>query len=136
MATKMVTLADKLLLLREKKAAWEEKLDILKGEIETTEQKLIEVMTQTDTQNFTHSGTQFSIRTSTHASTRAGMKADLFRALRGEGYGELITETINANTLTAFVKEQREANDGELPEWMTDLVSVYDEKKISVRKSR
>lgn len=36
MATKMVTLADKLLLLREKKAAWEEKLDILKGEIETT----------------------------------------------------------------------------------------------------
>ena len=93
-------------------------------------------MTQSDTQNFTHAGTQFSIRTSTHASAKAGRKADLFTALRGEGYGELITETINANTLTAFVKEQREANDGELPEWMGDLVSVFDEKKISVRKSR
>lgn len=136
MAAKMMTLADKLLTLREKKATWEEKLEILKGEIEATEQRLIETMTQTDTQNFTHSGTQFSIRTSTHASAKAGRKLDLFDALRLEGFGDLITETVNANTLTAFVKEQREANDGQLPEWMGDLVSVYDEKRISLRKSR
>ena len=136
MATKMMTLADKLLALREKKAALEEKLEALKGDIEATEQRLIETMTQTDTQNFTHAGTQFSIRTSTHASAKAGMRADLFSALRGEGYGDMITETVNANTLTAFVKEQREANGGEVPEWLSGLVSVFEKQKISMRKGR
>ena len=136
MASKMMIIADKLLALRDKKISLDEKLDRLKQEIDAIEERLIEAMTESDTQNFTHSGTQFSIRTATRASAKAGKKSDLFYALRREGYGDMITETVNANTLTAFVKEQREANEGKLPDWMDDLISVYDEKKISVRKGR
>jgi hypothetical protein len=59
----------------------------------------------------------------------------LFDALRAEGFGDMIVEQVNANTLSSFVKEQRSENNDELPLWLAGLVSVYDQPGISVRKS-
>ena len=56
-------------------------------------------------------------------------------ALRGEGYGDMITETINANNLSAFVKEQIAENGDALPEWLDGLVSVFEKTTVGVRKA-
>lgn len=57
-----------------------------------------------ETQNFTRGGTTFCLTTSTKASAVAGLKDELYSKLREKGYEDLIHETINANSLSSFVK--------------------------------
>ena len=47
----------------------------------------------------------------------------------------MITETINANTLASFVKEQIADNGDELPEWLSGLVNISKTPTIGVRKA-
>ena len=56
-------------------------------------------------------------------------------ALRAEGYGGLIYETVNANSLSAFVKEQMAENDDTLPDWLNGLVNVFEKTTVGVRKA-
>ena len=59
-----------------------------------------------------------------------------FDALRAEGYGDMITETVNANSLSSFVKEQIAENGDELPSWLHGLVNVFEKTTVGVRKAR
>ena len=65
----------------------------------------------------------------------AGRKEELFAALRGEGYGDLVYETVNANSLSAFVKEQMAENGDALPSWLDGLVNVFEKTGVSLRKA-
>lgn len=53
----------------------------------------------------------------------------------GEGFGDLVYETVNANSLSAFVKEQIEENGDVLPEWLDGLVNVFEKTSVSLRKA-
>jgi hypothetical protein len=97
--------------------------------------RLSEIMAETETQNFTRSGIMFYLTTKTRASAMADRKDELFSALRSEGYGEMVTETVNANSLSAFVKEQITENGDALPGWLDGLVSVFEKTTVGVRKS-
>lgn len=44
-------------------------------------------------------------------------------------------ETVNANSLSAFVNEQITENDESLPEWLEGLVNVFEQTRVSVRKA-
>ena len=59
----------------------------------------------------------------------------LHEALRQNGYGSLIHETVNANSLSAFVKEQIAENGDELPDWLKGLVNVFEKTTVTVRKA-
>jgi hypothetical protein len=63
------------------------------------------------------------------------MKDELFAALRDEGFGDLIYETVNANSLSAFVKEQITENSDALPDWLDGLVNVFEKTTVGVRKA-
>ena len=127
--------ADKLKALRDRKAELEAELKDVNAEIDNADWHLSNLMAESETQNFTHAGTTFRLVTKTRASAKAGRKDDLFEALRGEGYGDMITETINANNLSAFVKEQIAENGDALPEWLDGLVSVFEKTTVGVRKA-
>lgn len=105
-ATTMYKLAEKLKALRDKKQDTEQKVKDITAELNAVEQELVAMMTETETQNFTRAGTMFSLKNTTRASAKAGLKEELFSALRSEGYGDLIYETVNANSFSAFVNEQ------------------------------
>ena len=81
-------------------------------------------------------GTLFYLTTKTYASSDKEHKDELFDALRNEGYGSLITETVNANSLSAFVKEQMSENDDVLPDWLEGKVNVFDKVTVSLRKTK
>ena len=132
-ATTMYKLAEKLKALRDKKQDTEQKVKDITAELNAVEQELVAMMTET--QNFTRAGTMFSLKNTTRASAKAGLKEELFSALRSEGYGDLIYETVNANSFSAFVNEQITENGEELPDWLNGLVNVYEQTKVSVRKS-
>ena len=48
----------------------------------------------------------------------------------------MITETVNANSLSSFVKEQIAENGDELPGWLRGLVNVFEKTTVGVRKVR
>lgn len=131
----MLQLAEQLKALRDKKTELEAYVKEINAEIEEVDFKLASMMAESETANFTHAGTMFSLTTKTRASAMAGNKEELFEALRREGYGDLVYETVNANSLSAFVKEQIAENDDVLPRWLEGLVSVFEKTSVGVRKS-
>ena len=134
--TDMFELADKLKDLKERKAELAEETKANNAEIEQAEFQLSQLMASTETQSFQRAGTLFYLTTKTYASASKEQKDELFDALRNEGYGSLITETINANSLSAFVKEQMSDNDDVLPDWLDGKVNVFDKVTVSLRKSK
>ena len=129
------TLADRLKALRDEKADAEQRVKDLNDTIEEIDYQLATMMAESETQNFTHAGVMFSLTTRTRASATADRKEDLFQALRKEGFGDLVYETVNANSLSAFVKEQIAENNDALPRWLDGLVNVFEKTTVGVRKA-
>ena len=129
-------LADNLKALRDRKDALETELKQVNMDIENADWHLSSLMAETETQNFTRAGTMFCLTTKTRASAMEGRKDELYAALRAEGYGDLIYETVNANSLSAFVKEQIAESDDALPQWLSGLVNVFEKITVGVRKAR
>ena len=132
---KMFELADRLKALRDEKKDAEQRVKELSAALDETDAALAQLMTDTETQNFTRSGTMFCLTNTTRASATADRKDELFEALRAEGYGGLVYETVNANSLSAFVREQISGNDDVLPDWLEGLVSVFEKTTVGVRKA-
>lgn len=131
----MFDLAARLKSLRDEKNELETRLKEVNAQIDDADQRLAGMMADSETQNFTHSGTMFYLTTKTRASAAPDSKQELFSALRREGYGDLVYETVNANSLSAFVKERIAENEDVLPDWLDGLVNVYEKATVSVRKA-
>ena len=132
---KMFELADKLKALRDQKDALEAELKQVNMDIDNADWHLGNHMAETETQNFTRAGVMFCLTTKTRASALAGQKEALYGALRAQGYGDLVYETVNANSLSAFVKEQTAENGDVLPNWLDGLVTVFEKTTVGVRKA-
>ncbi len=129
-------LADKLKKLKNEKDALSKELKCINAEIEETDLALSEAMTEEECERFSRNGSTFYLTSRTFASPQAGKKQDMISALKNNGYGDIVTETVNANTLASFVKEQELLADGEdLPTWLTDVVNVYEKISVGIRKS-
>jgi len=131
----MLDAAERLKQLRDEKDALEEDLKRVNAGIQETDRELCDIMAQEETPSFTHAGFQYSLTTKLRASAKAGLKPEFFTALREKGAGDLIQETINANTLSSFVKEQMAETDDALPAWLEPYVNVYPQISVSVRKA-
>ena len=114
--------ADRLKALRDRKEALEAELKQVNVDIDDADWHLSNLMAESETQNFTNAA--------------PGRKDELFAALRAEGYGDMITETVNANSLSSFVKEQIAENGDELPSWLHGLVNVFEKTTVGVRRAR
>ena len=132
---KLFELADQLKSLRERKKELEQQIKALTTEVESADYALASAMLESETQNFTRSGVMFCLTNTIRASAAAEQKDELFSALRKEGFGGLIYETVNANSLSAFVKEQITENDDTLPGWLNGLVNVFEKTTVGIRKA-
>ena len=56
------------------------------------------------------------------------------QTLKDQGYGSIVVETVNANTLAFFVKEQMAEHGEELPDWLSAVVSTYEKVSVGVRR--
>ena len=127
--------ADRLKALRDRKEALEAELKQVNVDLDDADWHLSNLLAESETQNFPSAGTLFCLTTKTHASAVAGRKEELFSALRAGGFGDLVYETVNANSLSAFVKEQVAENGDMLPEWLDGLVNVFEKTTVGVRKA-
>lgn len=130
----MFELADRLKTLKEEKKQKEIELRNIGDMLTEIEAALAEFMTLNETPNFTHGGTSFSLKTSLKASAVSGKKEELYSSLKNAGYGDLVVETVNPSSLSAFVKEQISENENELPEWLNGLINIFEKNTVSTRK--
>ena len=130
----MRELAQKLSSLKDEKNKTEARLKEINAEIDTVDFELATMMLDTETQNFTIAGIMYCLTNKVRASAVADRKEELYEALRNEGYGDLVYETVNANSLSAFVKEQIEEHN-DVPEWLNGLVNVFEKTTVGVRKA-
>ena len=98
-SNEMFALAERLKELRDAKSVSEQKTKDINAELDDVEQQLVKMMVDSETQNFTRGGTMFSLTTKTRASAIADNKGKLYRTLKRKGYGSLVYETVNANSL-------------------------------------
>lgn len=134
MNNKIFDLADQLKAAKDKKKELDAQVKELGTEIERLDLALSDAMTEAECERFSRNGTTFYLNTRLFASPVAGRKEDMFQALKSNGYAELVTETVNANTLASFVKEQKELNNDEIPDWISSVVSVFEKVSVGVRK--
>lgn len=135
MENRIFVLADELRNKREAKKLLEDGVKNVNAELEEIENELVELMLQEEMQSFSRAGQMFYLRNSVKASAKAGMQPELMRYLKDNGAADLVKETVNANTLSGWVKEQLEENDDELPQELAELVNLYEKTAIGIRKA-
>ena len=136
-------MADELKALMNEKKELEEKTKDVNSKIEEIDKNLSEAMANEELDKFTHSGNTFYLKSRLFASPIAGKKEDLIKALKDNGFGDLVVEQVNANTLSSFIKEQREShNDStkedyikDVPKYLEGIVSTFERINVGVRKA-
>ena len=133
--TQIFEMADRLKTLQEQKKDLEAQTKALAAEITELDEQISDAMTEAELDRFSRNGNTFYLKSRLFASPAAGRKDEMMQALKENGYGSLVVETVNANTLAAFIKEQREATGEDVPAWLGDTVSTYEKVSIGIRKS-
>lgn len=133
--TQIFELADKLKSAKEEKKSLDAQIKEVNATIDELDKELSDAMAEAELDKFTRNGSTFYLNTRLFASAQAGRKDALFSALREQGYGDLIQETVNANTLASFIKEQKTQNNDEIPAWLEGVVNSYEKVSVGIRKS-
>lgn len=128
-------LADELAELKQRKRELEDELKEVNAKIGRVDQELSNLMLEEELQSFNRNGQTFYVNTKTYASAVPERKQDLFAWLKNHGYGDMVAETVNANTLSAFVREMLSETD-QLPEDLEELVNVYEKTTVGIRKAK
>ena len=127
-------LADQLKVAKEQKKELDAQVKELGAEIDRLDLALSDAMAEAECERFSRNGSTFYLNTRLYASPVAGKKEELFAALKENGYGSIVTETVNANTLSSFVKEQMAENDEEVPAWLAEKISIFEKVSVGIRK--
>lgn len=131
----MLDLADRLKAAKDLKKQLEAQTKANNAAIEDLERQLSEQMTEQEVDRFTRNGSLFYLSSRLFASPKADMKAEMITALKANGYGDLVIETVNSGTLSSFAKERiDESENGELPGWLDAVISIYEKIGVGVRK--
>lgn len=133
--TEIFEMADRLKALQEEKKDLEAQTKALTVEIANLDEQLSDAMTEADLDRFSRNGSTFYLKSRLFASPASGRKDEMMKALKENGYGSLVVETVNANTLASFIKEQREATGVDIPPWLEDTVSTFEKVSVGIRKS-
>lgn len=133
--TQIFEMADRLKAMQEQKKDLEAQTKALIASIAELDEQLSDAMAEAELDRFSRGGSTFYLKSRLFASPAAGCKDEMMQALKENGYGSLVTETVNANTLASFIKEQRELTGEDVPAWLGDTVSAYEKVSVGIRKS-
>ena len=127
--TEIFKMADELKAAKDEKKELEAKTKEVNARIEELDRELSDAMADAECDKFTRNGSTFYLNSRLYASPAAGGRDALIHALKDNGYGSIVTETVNANTLASFCKEQMTAN-----EWLSGVVNTFEKVTVGIRK--
>lgn len=97
--------------------------------------KLAQAMVDAEIDQVGRHGINWKLKPTIKYSKKAGMDDALFELLRNHGLGDLIKETVNAQTLQGAMSELARENDDELPDEFSEVINKYEYMDISHRKA-
>ena len=133
--TKLYVMADRYRSLQEQKKDLEARLKELGAKISDLDTQLSDAMAEAEVGHFSRNGATFYLRTRLFASPAYGRKDEMIRLLKANGFGGIVTETVNAATLASFIREHREATGKDIPEWLGETVTTYEKVSVIIRNS-
>lgn len=104
--------------------------------IEAARDALASLMIDEETPQISREGYSYTLSPKTKYSKVAGQDDALKETLRTFGLGDLICETVNAQSLQGAMSALAEENDDELPEEFEGLINVYTINDVTRRKLR
>ena len=129
-------LAEDLKALKLRREELDKETIEVNAKIEEVDGQLCSAMTEQELQKFTHQGATFYLKSRLFASPIVGKKEAMIEALKSSGNGALVVEQVNANTLSSFIKEQRDLNNCEdVPEYLKDIVQTFEKISVGIKKS-
>ena len=131
----ILQMADQYRAMQEQKKELDAQVKSLGEEIRKLDLALSDAMAEAELERFSHNGTTFYLKSRLFASPAAGKQEAMIKALKANGYGSIVKETVNANTLASFIKEQRELTGKEVPEWLGDTVNTFEKISVGIRKA-
>lgn len=102
--------------------------------VEACKKDLADMMLAEETTKVTRAGFSYSLLEKTRYSKKAGRDNELFELLRENGLGDIIKETVNAQTLQGAMSNLAAENDDVLPEEFAEVINVYEYLDIAKRK--
>ncbi|MBS4024144.1 MAG: hypothetical protein KGZ96_00550 [Clostridia bacterium] len=133
--SKIFQLADRLKELKDRKKDLDGEVKVNNSELEKVSEDLSQAMLEEEMANFVRSGQMFYLTTKIFASADKTRKQELFSWLKANDFGDMVQETVNANTLAAFVREILDEQD-KLPEKLEQLVNVHEKTLVGMRKAK
>lgn len=128
-------LADQLKVAKDRKKQLDAEVKENNAVIEDLDRRLSEAMAEQEVDRFSRNGSLFYLSSRLFASPKAGEKETMIAALKANGYGDLVIETVNSGTLSSFAKERMaETETGDLPGWLADVIQTFDKVSVGVRK--
>lgn len=132
--TQIFELADQLKVAKELKKEIDAQSKEVAEEIEKLDLALSDAMAEAECDRFSRNGSTFYLSSRLFASPISGCKDEMILALKTHGYADIVTETVNANTLASFIKEQTLLNNDTVPDWLLGVVNTYEKTSVGIRK--
>ena len=128
-------LADQLKVAKDRKKQLDAEVKENNAVIEDLDRRLSDAMAEQEVDRFSRNGSLFYLSSRLFASPKAGEKETMIAALKANGYGDLVIETVNSGTLSSFAKERMaETETGDLPDWLADIIQTFEKVSVGVRK--
>ena len=108
----------------------EDEVEVLKAQRAKLQAAIVEDFAQEGIDSVRMDGRKVYLRRDLRANVLSEKVEDAAKAFRLAGYGDMVRDSINANTLSAFVRE----NEGRLPASIEPFVSVYEQFSIRIVK--
>lgn len=124
--------ADKYYVARQERDIREQAYKDANEVVEQLEQELIQKMTDNEVSTFKRNGVQFIVASREYLSANPETRDELYKRFRDKGLDYLFT--VNANTLSGFVKEQKKGNEDIMPEWLDGLINTFEKQSIRIKK--
>ena len=122
--------------LKDNKATIEEQLKQVKRQIEVQEQKLVNMMVDEELQSFKgNNGITYSLKTMVAPNILAENKPELIKRLKENGHEGIVKEDVNTQTFKAYMKEMGWETNEELPEFLQDIVNIFEKTTIGTRRN-
>jgi len=129
---KRFELAEFLKELRDQKQEKEAEVKSLNAEIESITAELIQDLVDNESTGFNFKGYNYALVVKEYPAAEPERKDELYAVMKAQGFEDLFT--INTQTLSATLKDLKDNNDGQLPEWLDGLIKIGEKATIQIRK--